>query len=230
MKKIFIYISIVASLIGCDNDLETEGLSRITYYPTFELTGGDLYFHTVGTAYTEPGIKVTEEGAPIDFSTDGTVDVTTPGFNIISYSAINKDGFQGTATRTVVVKEDNVPELDLEGAWTSNLAGTSFGQAMSITNVGDGIYTATDSYAHTQLDIPIRFLLTADGGAVVETIPSSPFGIPMTGKITFNVAAGQMVEYPDGTTAASPVAADMVIAVLLVDEPNTYRLKTWVKQ
>jgi uncharacterized lipoprotein NlpE involved in copper resistance len=232
MKKIFIYISIVASLIGCNNDLETEGLSRITYYPTFELTGGDFMLYTVGEPYTEPGIKVTEEGTDIPFTTTGSVDTSKPGFYQISYSAVNKDGFPGTATRTVVVLEENLPELDIEGAWTSNtnaFSGASIGQTLTITKVADGVYAATDSYAHPDVEVPIRFLINADGTATLEEIPNSAFGVPMTGKITFNVAAGQSVKYPDGTTGVSPVAADMVIAVLLVDEPNTYRLKTWLK-
>lgn len=232
MKKIFIYISIVASLMGCNNDLETEGLSRITYYPTFELTGGDLVLYKVGETYTEPGIKVTEGGANIDFTTTGAVDTSTPGFYPITYSALNKDGFPGTATRTVVVLEDNLPELDIEGGWTSNtnaFGGASIGQTMTITKIADGVYEATDSYAHPDVEIPVRFLINADGRATMEEIPNSPFGTPYIGKFTFNVAQGQQVEYPDGTKAASPVAADLVMAVILVDEPNTYRIKTWVK-
>lgn len=232
MKKIFLYISIVASLIGCNNDLETEGLSRITYYPTFELTGGNLMLYKVGDPYTEPGIKVTEGGNDIPFTTTGTVDTSVPGFYSISYSAVNKDGFPGTATRTVVVLEDNLPELDLEGSWTSNtnaFSGASIGQTLTITKLADGVYSATDSYAHPDVEVPIRFFINADGTATLEEIPNSAFGVPLTGKITFDVSAGELVEYPDGTKAASPVAADMVIAVLLVDEPNTYRLKTWLK-
>lgn len=232
MKKIFIYISIVASLIGCNNDLETEGLSRITYYPTFELTGGNLVLVNVGDNYSEPGIKVTEGGTSIDFTTTGSVDTSVPGFYPVTYSAINKDGFPGTATRTVVVLQENLPELDLEGSWTSNtnaFSGASIGQTLTITKIADGVYTATDSYAHPDVEIPVRFLINADGTATMEEIPNSPFGTPYIGKFTFDVAQGEQVEYPDGTKAASPVAADMVMALILVDEPNTYRLKTWLK-
>jgi hypothetical protein len=232
MKKIFIYISIVASLIGCNNDLETEGLSRITYYPTFELTGGDLVLYNVGDAYSEPGIKVTEGGQPIEFTTSGSVDTSKPGFYPIVYGAKNKDGFEGTAIRTVVVLEENLPELDIEGAWTSNtnaFAGASIGQTMTITKVADGVYEATDSYAHPDIEIPVRFLINADGRATMEEIPNSPFGDPYIGKFTFDVAQGEQVEYPDGTKATSPVAADLVMAVIIVGSPNTYRLKTWVK-
>lgn len=232
MKKIFIYISIVASLVGCNNDLETEGLSRITYYPTFELTGGDLVLYNVGETYTEPGIKVTEGGQAIDFTTSGSVDTSTPGFYQISYAAKNKDGFEGSAIRTVVVLEENLPELDIEGSWTSNtnaFSGASIGQTMTITKVADGVYEATDSYAHPDVEIPVRFLINADGRATMEEIPNSPFGAPYIGRFTFDVAQGEQVEYPDGKKEASPVAADLVMAVIIVDQPNTYRLKTWVK-
>src|SRR5688572_28074816 len=113
MKNTSIYIAIaMVIMVSCNNDLETEGISRITYYPTFELERGTLVLYEVGESYTEPGIKVTEEGAEIPFTTTGTVDTSVPGFYSITYSAVNKDGFQGSETRTVVVLEPNLPDLD----------------------------------------------------------------------------------------------------------------------
>src|SRR5690606_13531929 len=102
MKKYLLIITILLVVAGCNNDLESEGLSRITYFPDFELEAGDIVLHPLGAEYAEPGVRVTEEGSEISFTTTGSVDTSTPGFNAIVYSAVNKDGFPGSATRTVV--------------------------------------------------------------------------------------------------------------------------------
>lgn len=233
MKKIYAFIVAIIALSACNRDLETEGLSRITYYPTFELEGGNLVIFQVGDTYSEPGISVTEQGAPIEFETAGTVDTSTPGFYPITYSAVNKDGYAGIAVRTVVVMEANVPDLDIEGTWTSNtpsFAGASLGQTLTVTKIRDGIYSASDSYAHPNIDIPVRFLINADGTATLEPIPNSAFGLPLYGKVTFNVTTGGVVHFPGGLAGAAPRDADMAFGIFL-DDPAApfYTIKTWLK-
>jgi hypothetical protein len=129
--------------------------------------------------------------------------------------------------------EPNLPELDIEGTWTSNTGGpasTSFGQKLTITKIEDGIYEATDSYSHSQVEIPVRFLINADGTATLEPIPNSPFGVPLYGKITFNVPAGGTVHFPGGVVRTAPVAADMAFGIFLDDPDGAfYTVKTWVK-
>lgn len=233
MKKYLLIITILLAVAGCNNDLESEGLSRITYFPDFELEAGDIVLHPLGAEYAEPGVRVTEEGSEISFTTTGSVDTSTPGFNAIVYSAVNKDGFPGSATRTVVVVEPDVPSLALEGNYTSNtnaFSGQSLGQKLTVTKLADGVFASSDSYAHPSLDIAVRFLINADGTATLESMPNSPFGIPMNGKITFGVPAGGDVHFPDGTVQASPVAADMAFGIILDDDGvPSYQLKTWVK-
>ncbi|HYG01341.1 MAG TPA: immunoglobulin-like domain-containing protein [Chryseosolibacter sp.] len=226
MKKILLYLVIATVFFGCNNDLETEGLSRITYYPTFEMVNGDVVTYHVGDVYSEPGITVTEGGEAIEFTTSGTVDTSAPGFYPITYSAINQDGYPGTATRLVVVLEENLPTLDLEGGWTS----TNGTQVMTITKLADGVYSASDLYAHTALDIPVRFLINADGTGTIEPDPNSPFGLPMYAKLTFDVSQGEDVHFPGDLVAASPVAADLAFGIFLDDPADPfYTIKTWVK-
>jgi hypothetical protein len=235
MKKLLLNISIVAILVGCNNDLETEGISRVTYYPTFELEGGDLVVYEVGDpAYSEPGIEVTEGGQPIDFETEGesAVDTSTPGFYEVRYSAVNKDGYAGTAVRTIVVLEPNLPEIgDIEGGITSSntsFSGQSLGQKGSITKLADHVYYVSDTYAHPSVDIGIRFLIQPDGTGISEIIPNSPFGLPLQTTIAFNVSAGDPVPLPGGGTMASPRDADIAFGIFL-DDPDApfYTVKTW---
>lgn len=232
MKKLFLLITLTACLSACNNDLDTEGISGITYFPTFELTGGNIVLYHVGDVYAEPGIRVTEEGVEIPFTTSGEdeVDTSTPGLYDITYAAVNKDGFPGTAVRTVAVLEENLPNLDIEGVWTSNtnaFDGESLGQKMTITKLANGVYSASDSYAHPDLDIPMRFIINADGTATMEPQPASPFGVAMTGELYFNVPAEGPVTFPGGHVENTPVISDLAIAILLA--PSSYRLKTWLK-
>lgn len=68
MKKLLIYtICVAATLMGC-NDLESEGLSRITYFPEFVIEGDDFYLIDEGVNFTEPGIAVLEQGTAIPFT------------------------------------------------------------------------------------------------------------------------------------------------------------------
>lgn len=225
MKKILLYLVIATVFLGCNNDLETEGLSRITYYPTFDMVNGDIVTYHVGDTYSEPGITVTEDGQEIEFTTTGTVDTSTPGFYPITYSAVNKDGYPGSAVRLVVVLEENLPSLDIEGTYTS----TSNTQKMTITKLADGVYSASDLYAHASVDIPIRFLINPDGTGTIDPQPNSPFGLPMYAMLTFNVSAGDEVNFPGNLVAASPVDADVAFGMLLDPADPIYIIRTWVK-
>lgn len=89
-------------------DKETEGLSRITYYPTIEIQGDDPYVMAKGSTWADPGYvsimggedvsdKVTVKGAP-----DGT---TSGDFTITYTTTKNEDGFDASATRRVIVAD-----------------------------------------------------------------------------------------------------------------------------
>ena len=110
MKKFFIYMTVVAGLVACNNDLESEGVSRITYFPEFVLEGSDFVITDDASSYTEPGIEVLEQGSPIDFTTtytgrytgySGTTIGTDDDQYTVTYDAVNRDGFAASASRTV---------------------------------------------------------------------------------------------------------------------------------
>lgn len=132
MKKLFFYITILSccALTSCDTE-STAGVSDVTYYPVFDLTGGEDYFLPEGQQYTEPGVVATEEGEPVDVSTsfgDGVFkggslqdDMPAPDIYHVYYSAINRDGFEGTAARTVVVSDKGDLVNDLSGVYRSTI-------------------------------------------------------------------------------------------------------------
>jgi hypothetical protein len=130
MKKIITYIMVVASLmVSCNNDLETEGLSRITYFPEFNLEGSDFYIVDQGEPFVDPGVTVLEQGSEIPYTASyhgrytgysGTTIGTEPDQYTLTYNAVNKDGFAASATRTII--EVNTGDLvtSIEGAYISN--------------------------------------------------------------------------------------------------------------
>ncbi len=130
MKKLFIYITLVAiTLIGCNNDLESEGLSRITYFPEFILEGDDFYIIDEGEDFVEPGISVLEQGTEIPFTatfrgrytgySGSTIGVDADQYNL-TYNAVNKDGFAASESRTIAAVNTGDLLTSIEGAYSAD--------------------------------------------------------------------------------------------------------------
>lgn len=132
MKQYFLYLMMGITLIGCNTDLESEGLSRITYYPEFVLEGEDFIILEPNEPYAEPGIEVLEQGNPISFESESYgrysefSGINTVGDEIdqysVVYSAVNKDGFASSFTRTVVRTTTGDFLTGIEGVYLSKSA------------------------------------------------------------------------------------------------------------
>ena len=126
--KILMAFAIVAALSSCEKDT-TGDVARVTNYPTFEVSGENPIFLELGTAYVEPGVKATENGAEIPVTTSvighyrgGTsVDENVSDWYAISYAATNADGFVGTAEREVYVVETGDLVNSISGLYTSTV-------------------------------------------------------------------------------------------------------------
>lgn len=116
-------------LAGCEKDLETEGSYRVTYFPSFEVEDGDEVAITPpGAGFTDPGVTAEEDGVQLEITT--TVTGRYTGFSgsevgtdldeyTYTYSAVNGDGFPGTATRTVAVTNTGDFAPSLEGMYSA---------------------------------------------------------------------------------------------------------------
>jgi len=131
MKKlILLYITVAAAtLVGCNADLESEGISRTTYFPEFILEGEDLYFIEEGEDFVDPGIQVLEQGEAIPFTStfvgrysgySGATIGTGPDQYLLTYDAINQDGFAASATRTIIAVNTGNLVNSIEGAYWSD--------------------------------------------------------------------------------------------------------------
>lgn len=157
MKRNFIYTMLFAAvafvMASCSDD-ESEGLSRITYYPTIELQGDNPCVVPKGAAYTDPGYVSIMGGQDVSdkVTITGAPDTNKSGDYTVTYStAKNADGFGATTTRRVIVADANDP---VEGLyWVSPAsyrlragAQVAYGGSYPIVvlNNGNGTYSADD--------------------------------------------------------------------------------------
>lgn len=139
-RKILILLSVsfLFTFASCEKDLDSEGVNtKITYYPTFDMSGDALVFHQLGDVYTDPSVGATEDGVDLQVSVSvtgefnyysgATVKGDVPDKYVISYSAVNSDGYPGSVSRTVYVFNTGDLVSSIEGLYVSNVVRTSEG-------------------------------------------------------------------------------------------------------
>lgn len=148
MKKNFLYsmILMLATIFvtSCE-DNSTEGLTRITYYPSITLLDGDVTVVNVGETYSDPGCEVILNGEDISDQVEVSSNVNTskPGIYTVTYTAVNPDGFSKSSKRTVYV----VSEREFSNVY---LGESQFGSRhyynapIIISDNGDGTYEIDD--------------------------------------------------------------------------------------
>ena len=118
MKKNVLYtmlFAVVALLVTSCGDKTSEGMSRFTYYPTIELEGDSYLVWDKGTPFVDPGYTSTMNGEDVtgQVTVSGSVDTNKSGIYTLTYTTMkNEDGFDASASRTVVVLD---PNSDIEG-------------------------------------------------------------------------------------------------------------------
>jgi hypothetical protein len=154
MKTIFsnlILISFLAFIQSCEKELSSEGVSKLTYYVTIELTHGSIVTNPKGSAFVDPGYKAME--GPTDVTgkvvVDGSVDVSKVGLYELTYKVSNTDGFVSSVSRTVIVYDPAAPSTDITGNYLSDVSRISPARAFTGLNVrivkkAPGIFYVSD--------------------------------------------------------------------------------------
>ncbi len=143
---------IVAVTFTACGDKDTEGLTRITYYPTLELEGDATLYWDKGTPYEDPGYysELNGEDVTDQVTVSGTVDYNTSGIYTITYTSMtNEDGFSSSASRTVIVLDPNDP---VEGIYYTdannyreyNGAQVLYGDSYQVLVINEGGYYYVD--------------------------------------------------------------------------------------
>lgn len=155
MKKIIYFAigAVVAMTLAASCTKESEGLTRITYYPVLELEGETTMLVDKGSSFNEPGYTATLNGEDVsaDVQIESNVNTSKSGIYSVVYSIVNSDGFSSVAKRTVIVFDFEDP---VEGIYTVdpssyrlyNGAQLAFGRAFQIYVLanGDGTYLVDD--------------------------------------------------------------------------------------
>lgn len=157
--------------VGCEDE-ETDDVSFVTSYPVFELTGGEVISIVAGGAFVDPGVVATEDGNEIPVTTIGSVDTSTPGVYQLTYVATNQDGFEGSATREVVVTEEDVSGTDLSGTYLRN--NDVANPLITVIKIAEGYYETSNASGDGNR-IAARFLHVG-GDEILIPIQSSRFG------------------------------------------------------
>jgi len=149
MKKFIplFYFLLTVAFVACNKDEihNTEdqvGISRVTHFPVLTLNGDRYMTIEVGGTFTDPGIVATEGGAPIPYTTEGSVNTGEAGVYDITYTAVNKDGFPASLTRTVAIysTDPSAAANDLSGTYVRS----SNGVESIWTKIAPGVYTVAN--------------------------------------------------------------------------------------
>ncbi len=112
-KNIILILAAALSLIAVSCEKTSEGVTRITYYPTLTLEGDQYVFMNTGSSFTDPGFTAVMNGEDVSDQVDITsnIDSSKPGMYTVLYSLVNSDGIAATASRYVIVSEagDDLP-------------------------------------------------------------------------------------------------------------------------
>ena len=131
IKKLLPIVLLSLTLLSCEKKIDSDNISKITYYPTFEMTGDETYTIPLNGSFTEPGLVAIENGTEISVTTSvvgtiqeysgTTVNTALENEYVISYSASNSDGFLGTTGRAVWVAKTGDLVTSIEGLYTSTI-------------------------------------------------------------------------------------------------------------
>lgn len=233
MKKNVLYtmlFAVVALLVTSCGDKETEGKSRFTYYPTIELEGDTYLVWDKGTPFVDPGYVSTMNGEDVtaEVMISGTPDVNKSGIYTMTYTTKkNDDGFDASASRTVVVLD---PNSAVEGFYltqpdsyrTYNGNEVAFGNAFEILVIdnGDGTLYVDDLFGGWYCQRAGYGNKYAMGGT-----------ISLAADGTVGLISSLVPGWGDGLDDLTGSYADGVFTVDAVYNKNTMHFyQTWVKE
>ena len=222
--------AVVALLVTSCGDKETEGKSRFTYYPTIELEGDTYLVWDKGTPFVDPGYVSTMNGEDVtaEVMISGTPDVNKSGIYTMTYTTKkNDDGFDASASRTVVVLD---PNSAVEGFYltqpdsyrTYNGNEVAFGNAFEILVIdnGDGTLYVDDLFGGWYCQRAGYGTKYAMGGT-----------ISLAADGTVGLISSLVPGWGNGLDDLTGSYADGVFTVDAVYNKNTMHFyQTWVKE
>ncbi|RAW01865.1 immunoglobulin-like domain-containing protein [Pseudochryseolinea flava] len=108
-------VALFAITSACDSDGDSVGVSTVTYFPSFEIVDGENVVVEVGDDFA-PDAIVMEGETELEPTIDTDLNMNVPGIYSVVYSAVNSDGYAGTATQEVVVYDPTIVPTNVVGS------------------------------------------------------------------------------------------------------------------
>jgi hypothetical protein len=194
--KILGILALVLAIASCS--LEPVINSTVTNYPIMTLNGDETVFVELGSTYNDPGVIATENGAPITYTSKATgkyrfgktLDTNIADQYVQTYTAVNKDGFSNTISRTVIVYKNGDLVNSIEGIYIStarrngSLLPAAQGSSVDMEYVyiwknTDGTYEISDAFGGWyDIGRNIGVISATQGGTITGNIPTNNFTFP----------------------------------------------------
>lgn len=174
-------------LNSCSEEAPIE--SDITYYPTFEVIGGQYIMVESGTTFNDPGIIASAGESELPVTISGSVNTGQVGVYTLTYSATNADGFSASTSRYVIVADDPdfIAGNDLSGGYTRD---ANAAHKMTLTKIADGFYQASDLLPPNNIRAVIAQVSDTE---IIIPAQSSPFGEIGAGPTVFPGSSATIV-------------------------------------
>jgi hypothetical protein len=155
----YIYILLLLILFSCEKWEKTDGISIVSHFPTFELTGGNFQSFVKGELeeWEDPGYKAFVEDREVEVRTRGNeVNTDSVGAYFRIYVASNAEQIQSSAIRTIAITHRDVSQTDLSGIYET----AQFGQLVQMRVVKKdekGYYECEDVLGFPGAEMPGEF-------------------------------------------------------------------------
>src|SRR5688572_14173263 len=125
IKNILVMVAVLASIVACDRDFESDGIAVGTIrFPAIQVLGDEVVFVPQGSQYSDVGARATlgADDITTQIETESNVDLTTPGVYTVDYSVVTVNELDQETTvveqRIVVVAPSNPnTSVDLSGTY-----------------------------------------------------------------------------------------------------------------
>lgn len=162
MKKIIISLIITSAFFAACTTVDTADVSKITYFPKFTISGANPFFVQQGTPYVDPGAVAKAGTVVIPHTTAAagkyrgatTMDTNKVDEYLLTYTAINSDGFAGKGSRKVIVYKNGDLVNSIEGLYTCTISRNGITPSAAYRNIKylyiwkntNGTYEISDAF------------------------------------------------------------------------------------
>lgn len=140
INKLLLLLAFPALIMtGCKKDTTADVSKSVKVsFPEIILNGEDLVIVPTGGTYTDAGAKLKDDitGAITDIQpSSSTVNTAQAGLYVVTFSAVNANGFETTATRLVAVTAVS-GTVNRQGTYLRTATGVN----CYITKLAEGVY------------------------------------------------------------------------------------------